>query len=118
MTVFLPLTDTDRSNGPIARHLTEIRSALEDLMTKLNGARDSRCDDQSILGNWLTDCQPCGWGGGNAPDGAGEHMKNRRCDSAGRRPHSLRDGVHTGQSYWLAPIFLWRRRFWGFLSNS
>ena len=27
-------------------------------MTELNGARDSRRDDRSILGNWLTDCQP------------------------------------------------------------
>src|SRR5579859_5666590 len=58
-TVFLPLTDTDRSNGPSARHLTDVRSALEDFMTELNGAPDSRRDDRSILGNWLTDCQPC-----------------------------------------------------------
>jgi len=26
-------------------------------MTELNGARDSRRDYRSILGNWLTDCQ-------------------------------------------------------------
>ena len=52
------LTETDRSNGPITRDLTEIMLALEDFMIELNGARDSRRDDRSILGNWLTDCQP------------------------------------------------------------